>query len=74
MGLCQVTLFRSSLTVQSYAGQLIILNNRITAFSVYAHVNTYKFGKLVVNWSVENINSDVTKLNFDEMVRFALYY
>lgn len=32
-----------------------------------------KFGKLVVNWSVENINSDVTKLNFDEMIRFALY-
>jgi hypothetical protein len=48
----------------SYARQLIILNNRTTAFSVYAHANTSKFGKLVVNWSGENINSDVTKLNF----------
>jgi hypothetical protein len=59
MGSCQVT-FLLSLIIQSYARQLNILTNRTIVLGVYSAFNNSRFGRLVVDWFVEDMTPDMT--------------
>jgi len=54
-GSCPVT-YHSFLTVQSYLRQLNILTNLTTALGV----NSVLSDKLITDWSIGNMNPDVT--------------
>jgi len=54
--------FHSFLIVQSYARQLNILTNRTTALGGVFGFDTLGFSRLIADWSVENINHELTSL------------
>ena len=59
IGSCQLT-FHSSLTIQSYTSQLNILTNWTNSSHHEFCFNISRIGRLITDWSVQNMNPDMT--------------